>query len=119
MTDQRRNVYFFHKQDQETNEQARSLTQLAEEHGFTVVNQHSDANIIASIGGDGTFLQAVRKTNFRDDCLYVGITKKGKAHLYCDFHSDEREKMVDAMTFEQIEVRKYPLIEVTVDQASP
>ncbi|MXV43321.1 NAD kinase [Bacillus subtilis] len=119
MTDQRRNVYFFHKQDQETNEQARSLTQLAEEHGFTVVNQHSDANIIASIGGDGTFLQAVRKTNFRDDCLYVGITKKGKAHLYCDFHSDGREKMVDAMTFEQIEVRKYPLIEVTVDNASP
>lgn len=79
MTDQRRNVYFFHKQDQETHEQANSLTQLAEEHGFTVVNQPSDANIIASIGGDGTFLQAVRKTNFRDDCLYVGITKKGES----------------------------------------
>ncbi|MCY8657593.1 NAD(+) kinase, partial [Bacillus spizizenii] len=53
MTDQRRNVYFFHKQDQETHEQANSLTQLAEEHGFTVVNQPSDANIIASIGGAG------------------------------------------------------------------
>lgn len=55
MTDQRRNVYFFHKQDQETHEQANSLTQLAEEHGFTVVNQPSDANIIASIGGRHIF----------------------------------------------------------------
>ncbi len=54
------------------------LKHLAEEHGFRVVHHHNEANIIASIGGDGTFLQAVRKTNFRDDCLYVGVAKRGK-----------------------------------------
>lgn len=92
MTDLRRNVYFFHKQNNETKEQVSSLKQLAESHGFTVAAQPEDAGIIASIGSDGSFLQAVRKTGFRDDCLYVGIAKKGKAHLYCDFHSDEPEK---------------------------
>ena len=115
MTDLRRNVYFFHKQDNETKEQVSSLMQLAESHGFTVAAHPEDAGIIASIGSDGSFLQAVRKTGFRDDCLYVGIAKKGKAHLYCDFHSDEPEKMADSMTAEQLEVRKYPLIHVTVD----
>ncbi|MED1016626.1 NAD kinase [Bacillus atrophaeus] len=118
MTDHRRNVYFFHKQDNETKEQVSSLKQLAESNGFTVVSQSADANIIASVGGDGSFLQAVRKTNFREDCLYVGIAKKGKAHLYCDFNSDETEKMTDAMKFEQIEVRKYPLIHVKVDDTN-
>ncbi len=118
MTNHRRNVYFFHKQDNETKEQVSSLKQLAESNGFTVVSQSADANIIASVGGDGSFLQAVRKTNFREDCLYVGITKKGKAHLYCDFNSDETEKMTDATKFEQIEVRKYPLIHVKVDDTN-
>lgn len=54
------------------------MKQLAESHGFTVAAQPEDAGIIASIGSDGSFLQAVRKTGFRDDCLYVGIAKKGK-----------------------------------------
>ncbi|MHC6250847.1 NAD kinase, partial [Bacillus velezensis] len=70
MTDLRRNVYFFHKQNNETKEQVSSLKQLAESHGFTVAAQPEDAGIIASIGSDGSFLQAVRKTGFRDDCLY-------------------------------------------------
>ncbi len=51
------------------------MKRLAESHGFTVAAQPEDAGIIASISGDGSFLQAVRKTGFRDDCLYVGIAK--------------------------------------------
>ncbi|GIN66848.1 NAD kinase 2 [Bacillus sonorensis] len=111
----RRNIYFFYKKNSETDEQCNMLKQLATEHGFQVVDDHRQANIIASIGGDGTFLQAVRKTNFRDDCLYVGIAKKGKAHLYADFNIHDTDKMIEATNSEQIEVRKYPLIDVTVD----
>ncbi|UOY90325.1 NAD kinase [Bacillus glycinifermentans] len=114
MTD-RRNIYFFYKKNAETDELCNMLKQLAKEHGFQVVDDHRQANIIASIGGDGTFLQAVRKTNFRDDCLYVGIAKKGKAHLYADFNIHDTDKMIEATNSEQIEVRKYPLIDVTVD----
>lgn len=111
----RRNIYFFYKKSEETDEQCKKLKHLAEEHGFRVVHHHNEANIIASIGGDGTFLQAVRKTNFRDDCLYVGVAKKGKAHLYADFNIHDTDKMIEATNSEQIEVRKYPLIDVTVD----
>ncbi|MDA7027230.1 NAD kinase [Bacillus sp. CLL-7-23] len=114
----RRNIYFFHEKNEDVAEQCLILKQLAADYGFQVVNQHKEANIIASVGSDGTFLQAIRKTNFRDDCLYVGVAKKGKAHLYSDFNIRDTNKMIETTNLPQIEVRKYPLIDVKVDQTS-
>jgi NAD+ kinase len=111
----RRNLYFFHRRDEELQEKLDSLYDLAREYDFTVVDDDRDANIIVSIGGDGTFLQAVRKTGFRDDCLYAGISTTENLSMYCDFYINDTSKMVEAMTNEQIEVRRYPTIEVTVD----
>ncbi|MFT4414983.1 NAD kinase [Fredinandcohnia humi] len=111
----RRNVYFFYKKEDETIEYVKNLHKLAEENQFTIVENATKANLIVSIGGDGTFLQAVRKTGFREDCLYAGISTKGALSLYCDFHLEDTEKMVEAMNNEQIEVRRYPTIEVKVD----
>ncbi len=91
------------------------LDKSADRYGLTIVNDHREANIIASIGDDGTFLQAVRKTGFRDDCLYAGITIKDSLSMYCDFKFDDSLKMVEAVANEQLEVRRYPLIEVDVD----
>lgn len=65
MTDNRRNVYFFYKKQDDLVHKVEGLTSLASENGFTVVQDAKQANIIVSIGGDGTFLQAVRKTGFR------------------------------------------------------
>lgn len=111
----RRNVYFFYKKEDDTIEYVKKLHKLADENQFTVVEDHAKANVIVSIGGDGTFLQAVRKTNFREDCLYAGISTTGSLNLYCDFHADDTEKMLEAMNNELIEVRRYPTIEVKVD----
>ncbi len=112
----RRNLYFFHKKDQALTDKIDTLKDLARQYDFTIVTDPSDANIIVSIGGDGTFLQAVRKTNFRDDCLYVGISTTGSLSLYCDFDIENIDSMVEAMTNEQIEVRRYPIIDVRVDE---
>ncbi|MCM3704820.1 MULTISPECIES: NAD kinase [Cytobacillus] len=113
---ERRNIYFYHKKDEETMGKVAPLYSLAEEHAFTVVSDFKKANIIVSIGGDGTFLQAVRKTGYRDDCLYAGISTTGSLSLYCDFHLDDTDKMVEAMTNEKVEVRRYPTIDITVDE---
>jgi NAD+ kinase len=115
MTDNRRNVYFYYKKEDELVHKVKGLTSLAEEQGFNVVPDSKQANIIVSIGGDGTFLQAVRKTNFRADCLYVGISVKGTVSLYCDFKIEETDKMIEAMREAQIEVRRYPILDVTID----
>ncbi|MBU7593858.1 NAD kinase [Metabacillus halosaccharovorans] len=111
----RRNVYFYYKKDESTIDKIQSLINFARERDFQVVEDHKIANIIVSIGGDGAFLQAVRKTNFRADCLYVGIGVDDTLSLYCDFHLDDREKMLQAMNESQIEVRRYPVLEVKID----
>ncbi len=114
----RRNIYFFYKKEPEIMNEIKPLFEMAERYNFTIVNDHTTANIIVSIGGDGTFLQAVRQTNFRDDCLYAGISTSGSLSMYCDFHLKDIEKMIEAMNLEQIEVRRYPTIEVQVDNTA-
>jgi NAD+ kinase len=118
MTGRRNRMYFFHKHDEETTKQVQPLIQLAKQYEFEVVDDAKYANIIVSVGGDGTFLQAVRKTGFRDDCLYAGISTLGSLSMYCDFHIHDTEKMIEAMTTEQIEVRRYPTIHVTVNDCT-
>jgi NAD+ kinase len=117
--DQRRNLYFFYHSSKKLNGMKDELYQLAEKYGFTLVANPDDANIIASVGGDGTFLQAVRKTGFRDDALYVGISNENQTSFYSDFYLNDVDSMVEAMTSEEIEVRRYPVIEVSVDNEDP
>lgn len=112
---ERRNVYFYHTVDSANMEKVEYLYYLATRYGFNIVNDFREANIIVSIGDDGTFLQAVRKTGFREDCLYAGVSTTGKLSMYCDFLIDDTSKMIEAITNEQIEVRRYPTIDVTID----
>lgn len=113
----RRNIYFYHKKDKAMLDVITNLTTLSEENGFSVVKDYREANIIVSVGGDGTFLQAVRKTGFREDCLYAGISTSEQLKVYCDFHIHQTEQMIEALTqsAELVEVRRYPTIDVTID----
>ncbi|MBS4173820.1 NAD kinase [Bacillus sp. FJAT-49736] len=111
---ERNNIYFFH--NQVSNVKISSLLELTKRYGFQIVHNPKEANIIISIGGDGTFLQAVRKTNFRQDCLYAGISTENELGLYCDFHLDQVSEMIDAITKENIEVRKYPILFANIDE---
>jgi NAD+ kinase len=111
----RRNIFFYHHLDEEMLAQTTQLEKHVEQHGLTLVTDHQEANIIASIGDDGTFLQAVRKTGFRQDCLYAGITTKNSLSMYCDFKLNDSSKMFEAASNDELEVRRYPLLEVDVD----
>jgi NAD+ kinase len=115
MMNTRRNIYFFHAPNAEMLSKVEYLSDLAKQHSYEVIQDFTKANIIVSIGDDGTFLQAVRKTGFREDCLYAGISTTGNLNMYCDFHLEDSDKMIDAMTREQIEVRKYPTISIQLD----
>lgn len=112
----RRKLFFYHKPDPETKKIVAPLYQGAKEFGFILEKDYRNANIIVSIGGDDTFLQAVRNTGFRDDCLYAGITLDKNEHsFYSDFQFSHPEKIIDVISNDNIEVRRYPTIEVTVD----
>ncbi|WP_078555497.1 NAD kinase [Bacillus alkalicellulosilyticus] len=114
----RKNIFFYGKHTPVYEEKIKEFKVLATQQGFTVVEDVSEANIIASVGGDNAFLQAIRKTNFRDDCLYVGVSIDDVG-FYTDFTAQDPMIMLEAMKNEEVEVRRYPTIEVTIDEDKP
>lgn len=115
----RKNIHFYYHHDDELTETLKPLYELAEKNHFKVVNEPKDANIILSIGGDGAFLQAVRKTGFRQDCLYAGLTRFDESGLYCDFELENFDQMLQTMINQEIEVRRFPVIEAQVNGEKP
>ncbi|MDC3412663.1 NAD kinase [Aquibacillus sp. 3ASR75-11] len=111
----RSNLYFYYPKEKELEQKLEPLFDLAIENGFQIVEEDKDANIIISVGGDGAFLQAIRKTGFRQDCLYTGITRANETGLYCDFNLDNFDEMVQSMINEELEVRRFPLIDVLIN----
>ncbi|WP_264189824.1 NAD kinase [Bacillus carboniphilus] len=114
----RRNVYLYYKRNSEIEGQLNTIKEFAKNYGFNIVDHYKESNIIVSFGGDGSFLQAVRNTNFRQDCLYVGVATNRPNSLYSDFSLDDKDKIIEAISSEQLEVRKYPVLEVSVDGQS-
>lgn len=124
MTQMRNNVYLYHRNVNEFTKEVKKLKEIGEKHGFNIVNQPEDANIIAAVGGDGTFLQAVRYTGFRQDAIYVGFGR-GLNEFYCDFdiHKlDEVDRLFSDNSTrieEGLEVRKYPLLSASINESTP
>lgn len=115
----RMNIFIYSKHDKDSLEKKSKVEDALIHEGFTITEDDTKANIIISIGSDGSFLQAVRKTGFRQDCLYAGISLTGKHALYCDFHYNNLYEMTQAIRAAKLKVRKYPLIEVAVDNQQP
>ncbi|MGJ9382376.1 NAD kinase [Salipaludibacillus sp. CF4.18] len=111
---ERKNAYLYYTPTQELESKVEVIRDIGRKYGFHLVEDPKDANIIISFGGDGTFLQSIRKTNFRDDCLYIGVND-GKLGFYTDFSTDDLEKIELGLQSDMIEVLKYPTLEVTVD----
>ncbi|SDZ28216.1 NAD+ kinase [Evansella caseinilytica] len=110
----RKNVYLFYSPSDELEPKIQEMRAIGKKYGFRLVHDFNEANIIASIGGDGAFLQAIRKTNFREDCLYVGINT-GRLGFYTDFDIDNLEGIQEGLRSDNVEVFKYPTLDVTVD----
>ncbi len=122
---ERKNLYFFYEEkDEALLERMKPVYEALTKNGFTILNDPQHANAIISVGGDGTFLQAVRKTGFRDDCLYAGVSISDKTTFYCDFHLDRAEEALEEIkktefsAKNEIEVRRYPTIHVTLDDGT-
>ncbi|WP_391116421.1 NAD kinase [Psychrobacillus sp. L3] len=108
-------IYLYTKNDIESLQKKDILAKVIKQYGFQVVENDIDASIIVSIGSDGSFLQAVRKTGFREDCLYAGISTTGTLGMYCDFLIEDMEALAEAVLQNEMEVRKYPLLELSVN----
>lgn len=93
---------------------------MAEMHGM---QREEDApDIVLSIGGDGTMLQAFHKYIKQIDHIsFVGI-HTGRLGFFADWKPDEVELLADLMmkatTPEALHVVKYPLVEIEITTSS-
>lgn len=119
MTSSKR-IYLFTSKDRDVLETREKIQNEMEPHGFEFVSNYDHADIIASVGGDGSFLQACRKTNFSKDKVYIGIkTRLDQNYLYVDFSVDDIPHLINSIDSEEVMVRKYPILEVNLnDQMS-
>lgn len=115
---QLKNIFFYYQDNRRIKETLEPLFEIANKNNISIVDNADDANVIVSIGGDGAFLQAVRKTGFRQDCLYTGITRHDESGLYCDFSIDQFEYLLETMKNDDIKVRRFPVLKTTINGKS-
>src|SRR5699024_2970461 len=81
---------------------------------FDLIYDQEDPELVISIGGDGTFLEAFRRYIHKlDKTAFLGI-HTGHLGFYTDWMSDEVEKLVIEIAKTPFHVVEYPLLEVTI-----
>ncbi|WP_088104622.1 NAD kinase [Halalkalibacter urbisdiaboli] len=89
---------------------------------FGLIHDEKDPEMVITIGGDGTLLQAFHDYSDRlEDTAFVGI-HTGHLGFYADWVPDEVEKLVIHIAKTPYQIVEYPLLEVVIrhiDQKEP
>jgi NAD+ kinase len=81
---------------------------------FEFVNDEQEPEIVISVGGDGTRLQAFHRYSHRlENTAFVGV-HTGHLGFYADWLPNEVEKLVIAIAKTPFQVVEYPLLEVII-----
>lgn len=89
---------------------------LAAIRGFN--RQENKPDIVISIGGDGTLLQAFHTyIHCISEVSFVGV-HTGHLGFYADWKADELEQLVNMMATEEPHIVRYPLAEIEIESSS-
>ncbi|RKP56108.1 NAD kinase [Cohnella endophytica] len=89
---------------------------LAALKGFTP--NESDPDIVVSIGGDGTLLQAFHRFKYQlDQVAFIGV-HTGHLGFYADWKKDELSELVDIMATSEPRKIQYPLLQVEITSSA-
>lgn len=98
--------------DHTSNVLTQQVKTYLEEFGLSY--DEEEPEIVISIGGDGTLLEAFHQYSHRlDDTSFVGV-HTGHLGFYADWQPDELEKLVIHIAKTPFKVVEYPLLEVVI-----
>ncbi len=81
---------------------------------FDLIYHEENPELVISVGGDGTFLEAFRRyVDKLDTTAFLGV-HTGHLGFYTDWTSDEIEKLVIEIAKTPFHVVEYPLLEVII-----
>ncbi|WP_066187119.1 MULTISPECIES: NAD kinase [Gracilibacillus] len=82
--------------------------------GFTLDYDETEPDIVISVGGDGTFLQAFHDYQHRlKDTAFIGV-HTGHLGFYADWVPEEVEKLIIDIAKRPFEVVEYPLLDIKI-----
>ncbi|WP_138416410.1 NAD kinase [Aquibacillus sediminis] len=81
---------------------------------FDLIYDSEEPDLVISVGGDGTFLEAFHTYNHRlRDTAFIGI-HTGHLGFYADWVPDEIEKLIIEIAKKPFQVVEYPLLDLTI-----
>ncbi|HLQ97303.1 MAG TPA: NAD kinase [Candidatus Dormibacteraeota bacterium] len=81
---------------------------------FDLIYDIKEPELVISVGGDGTFLEAFHRYIHRlDSTAFIGV-HTGHLGFYTDWVPDEMEKLIIEIAKNPFEVVEYPLLEVII-----
>ncbi|WP_368654574.1 NAD kinase [Ornithinibacillus sp. 4-3] len=99
-------------------ERSQNLTEsiIAYLEGFSLIYDEKEPELVISVGGDGTFLEAFHRYVHRlSETAFIGI-HTGHLGFYADWTPDELEKLVIEIAKTPYQIVEYPLLEVIICQ---
>ncbi|RDW15978.1 NAD kinase [Oceanobacillus chungangensis] len=81
---------------------------------FNLVYDKEEPDLVISVGGDGTFLEAFHRYVHRlESTAFIGV-HTGHLGFYADYLPNEIEKLVIEIAKTPFQIVEYPLLEVTI-----
>ncbi|MGP4041157.1 NAD kinase [Gracilibacillus sp. D59] len=81
---------------------------------FSLVNDEEEPELVISVGGDGTFLEAFHTYKHRlKDTAFIGV-HTGHLGFYADWVPEEVEKLIIEIAKKPFEVVEYPLLDIKI-----
>ncbi len=100
------------RKDKLSRETTEQFYLLAEE--YKLIEDEKAPDIIISIGGDGTLLEAFHANKHRlDKVAFLGI-HTGHLGFYADWHPEEIETLVSIMASKPLKIIEYPLLQIKI-----
>ena len=103
-----KNTYFVYANSNPLSQEIKEkiLVSLKDEY----VLDEENPSLVISVGGDGTFLRAVRKyIDKLDNIVFTGI-KTGKLGFLCDFSSDEYQMFISLLKDGKCNISSHRLV---------
>src|SRR5699024_9795508 len=98
--------------DQRSNDIQTTMKQYLTD--FDLIYDHKEPDLVISVGGDGTFLEAFHRYVHRlNETAFIGV-HTGHLGFYADWLPNEVEKLIIEIAKTPFQVVEYPLLEVII-----
>ena len=109
-----KNIYIYANDDELSIKTKQELVYLLNDKGINIYETFKNSvDIVVSIGGDGTFLRAIKDTNY-PDIPFLGINT-GHFGFFAEYEPNDLDKVVDTILNENYTLQEYKTIKTIVN----